>query len=92
VAPGSNVAPVQPLDVTGTRTVLVGVVAWAVAFFALLPFYGSLRDHGNAWWLWTCVAGFGLGLLGLAYCKRREQRLRADPPGPETSPIGAAGL
>jgi hypothetical protein len=92
VEAGTNVAPVQPLDVTGTRTVTVGVVAWALAFFALLPFYGTLRDDGNGWWLWTCVAGFGLGLLGRAYCKRREQRLRSDPGGPETSPIGAAGL
>ncbi len=86
------VADVQPLDVTGVRTLTVGVVAWAVAFFALLPFYGTLRDDGNLWWLWTCAAGFGLGLAGREYCRRREQRLRHAPRDTETSPLGAAGL
>jgi uncharacterized protein DUF2530 len=86
------VAPVQPLDVTGTRTITVGVVIWAIAFVALLPFYDTLRDHGNLWWLWTCLAGFGLGLLGREYCRRREQRLRQKPRDDESSPLGAAGL
>ena len=86
------VATVQPLDVTGVRTITVGVVAWALAFIALLPFYGTLRDDGNVWWLWTCVAGFGLGLLGREYCRRREQRLRRRPREQESSPLGAAGV
>jgi hypothetical protein len=68
-------ADIAPLDVTGVRTVTVGLIAWAVAFVALLPFYDTLRDHGDVWWLWTCVAGFGLGLFGREYCKRREVRL-----------------
>lgn len=82
---------VQPLDVTGTRTVTVGVALWALAFVALLPFYDTLRHDGHVWWLWTCVAGFGLGLLGRAYCRRREQRLRRRPREQESSPLGAAG-
>jgi hypothetical protein len=86
------VAPVQPLDVTGTRTVTVGVVAWAIAFVALLPFYNTLRADGNLWWLWTCLAGVGLGLLGRKYCRRREQRLRHAPPDEESRPLGAADL
>ncbi len=90
--PDLTVAPVEPLDVTGGRTVIVGIILWTVAFFALLPFYGALRANGNGWWLWTCVAGVGLGLLGWAYCKRREQQLRRKPRAPESSPIGAAGL
>lgn len=86
------VATVQPLDVTGVRTVTVGLVAWVIAFLALLPFYGTLRDDGRGWWLWTCVAGFGLGALGREYCRRREERLRSRPREQETSPLGAAGL
>ena len=73
------VAPVPPLDVTGTRTVTVGVVVWAIAFVALLPFYGHAARRRQLWWLWTCVAGFGLGLLGREYCRRREHRLRELP-------------
>lgn len=85
------VADVQPLDLTGVRTVTVGLVLWTVAFLALLPFYGTLRADGHLSWLWTCLAGIGLGVLGREYCKRREHRLRDHPRGQETSPLGAAG-
>ena len=40
----------------------------------LLPFSGRLREDGNLWWLWTCVAGFGLGLVGWDHCRRRRKR------------------
>lgn len=70
------IADVAPLDVDGVRTVEVGTAAWLVAFVALLPFYGRLEDSGNEWWLWTCLAGFGLGLLGLEYCRRRRKAHR----------------
>ncbi len=84
---------VQPLDVTGVRTVTVGTVLWLIAFVGLLPFYSTLVDHGRAWWLWTCLAGVGLGLLGLEYCRRRRRRLATSPEQEvETSPLGAAGL
>lgn len=87
------VAQVPPLDVTGVRTVTIGTVAWLVGFVALLPFYGRLEDSGNLWWLWTCLAGFGLGLMGAAYCRRRALRIARDPHYvPESSALGAAGL
>jgi len=80
------VADVEPLDLDGVRTVEVGVVLWLVAFVALLPFYGRLRDEGDAWWIWTCMAGFGLGLFGLEYCRRRRRaRARAADTGPVAS-------
>ena len=66
------VAEVEPLDVDGVRTVAVGSTLWLVAFAALLPFYGQLSTDGHVWWLWTCMAGGGLGLLGLEYCRRRR--------------------
>lgn len=69
--PNGLVADVQPLDVTGTRTVALGTVGWVLAFAVLVPF-------GNADWLWTCVSGVVLGLVGLAYCRRRAERL-GDP-------------
>ena len=31
------------------------------------------RTRAHAWWLWTCLAGFGLGLFGLEYCRRRRK-------------------
>ena len=68
------VADVEPLDVDGVRTVAVGTTLWLIGFLALLPFYGRLQDAGRDWWLWACLAGFGLGLFGLEYCRRRRRR------------------
>ena len=66
------VAPVEPLDVDGVRTLAVGTALWAMAFLMLIPFSGRLREDGHLWWMWTCVAGFGLGLLGWDHCRRRR--------------------
>jgi len=68
------IADVEPLDVDGTRTVAVGSLLWLVAFVLLLPFYGRLQETDRVWWLWTCLAGFGLGVLGWDYCRRRKKR------------------
>jgi hypothetical protein len=40
----------------------------------LLPFYGGLVANDKTWWLWTCLAGFGLGVIGWDYCRRRRNR------------------
>lgn len=71
------VADVDPLDVDGVRTLAVGTTLWAVAFVLLLPFSGRLREDGHLWWMWTCVAGFGLGLVGWDYCRRRRNARQA---------------
>ncbi|WP_293784394.1 DUF2530 domain-containing protein [uncultured Aeromicrobium sp.] len=70
-----RVAEVQPMDVDGVRTMTVGTILWAVAAIALLPFWGTLREDGNQWWLWSALAGFGLGLIGIEYCRRRRNAL-----------------
>ena len=83
------VAPVEPLDVDGIRTAQVGSVLWLLGFLVLLPFYGRLEEAGNTWWLWTCVAGFALGLGGLENCyrrKRKRARLRSAA-GRERPPV-----
>ena len=71
------IAPVEPLDVDGVRTVQVGTGLFFLAFLGLVPFYGRLEEEGHLWVLWMCLAGVGLGLLGLEYCKRRR-RYRAE--------------
>ena len=70
-----SVRDIQPLDVDGIRTLAVGILVWAVAFVVLLPFSSRLREIGMDWWVWTCVTGIGLGLVGLAYCVWRRGRL-----------------
>lgn len=68
-----HVAEVEPLDVTGVRTVGVGTLLFLLAGLGLLPFYGWLEETERLWWLWTCVAGFGLGMFGFDYCRRRAR-------------------
>jgi len=88
-----RVADIEPLDVDGVHTVAVGSALWVVALLALLPFAETLRDTGRLWWLWTCIAGCGFGLLGLEYCRRRRHAMRLAPTAApiETSRFGAAG-
>ena len=74
------VANVEPLDVNGVRTIGFGALLWLVAFVALLPFRSTLQDSGRLWWLWTCLAGAGLGLVGWEYCRRRRAALRSGEP------------
>lgn len=86
-------AGLAPLDVTGVRTIAVGTLLWLLAFLVLLPFHDRLEHAGRSWWIWTCLAGFGLGVIGVQYCRRRRRRIARRPAGDvETSPLGAAGL
>ncbi len=68
------VADVEPLDVYGIRTVQVGSALWLVSFLGLLPFYGRLEESGREWWLWTCWAGFALGLFGYEWARRQRNK------------------
>ena len=74
-----KVADVEPMDVNGVRTMTVGTIIWAVAVVSLLPFIGKLQELHHMWWLWTCLAGLGLGLIGLEYCRRRRNALQMRP-------------
>ncbi|WP_246160273.1 DUF2530 domain-containing protein [Nocardioides humilatus] len=71
------IAPVEPLDVDGVRTVQVGTGLFLLGFLGLIPFWAPLEEAGRTWLLWMCLTGVGLGLLGMEYCKRRR-RFRAE--------------
>lgn len=70
-------APVAPLDVDGLNVVGIGLVLFAVAAGVCLLLHDTLVARGDGWWLWVCLTGFGLGLLGLGYCVRRRRQRRA---------------
>lgn len=71
-------APVAPLDVDGLNVVVIGLVLFAVATGICLLWHETLVARGDGWWLWVCVTGFGLGLVGLGYSTLRRQRRRSD--------------
>jgi hypothetical protein len=63
--------PVKPLDPPMVPFALAGTGVWAVAGLVLLA--AEAPDE----WLWTCLAGFLLGLALLALMILRDRRRRA---------------
>jgi RsiW-degrading membrane proteinase PrsW (M82 family) len=65
----------QPLETDDRPLVVAGVVAWLVGFVVLVVFFrDDLHRHHTTWWLWTCLIGIALGLYGLRFAHRRQQR------------------
>jgi hypothetical protein len=60
------------VQINARRIVAIGTALWFLAFVALLPFYPWLGRHDHRVWLWTCLAGWILGLLGLAIMMRHR--------------------
>lgn len=77
---GEREAP-EPLEGPIRGTVLTGTAVWFVLFLAQLPFYGWYEESGHTWFIWTCAAGGGLGLLGLLYVRARERALAREAGG-----------
>jgi hypothetical protein len=55
---------------------LGGMAAWAVAGLVLLGLRPTLVAHGHEEWLRICLAGFLLGLPGLALMLRHDANRR----------------
>jgi hypothetical protein len=63
--------PAVPIN--ARRIVVAGTAIWFVAFVVLLPFWGWLGRHDHRIWLWTCLAGWCLGLVGLVVMARHRR-------------------
>jgi Protein of unknown function (DUF2530) len=66
--------PPEPVQVDSRRVILIGTTIWFVAFVVLLPFYDWLGRHGHRIWLWTCLAGWILGLLSLPLIRKHRNQ------------------
>jgi hypothetical protein len=62
-----------PVKTDDRKAILVGIALWIAALAVLLFFLGPLVASGNGWWLWTCVAGLVLGMIGLLYTHWRQK-------------------
>ena len=76
---------VRPLDVDGVGAVAVGTVLWAIALVVTLLMRDRLVAAGNDWWIWVCVSGVALGLIGLPYVIRRRNAYRSAGAGSSES-------
>jgi hypothetical protein len=78
VPEGPDVRGVRPAQIETRPIVLIGTALWFAGFVVLLPFYGWLGRHGHRIWLWTCLAGWVLGLVGYLLVRkhRAEGRTR----------------
>jgi len=59
---------------------VLGTALWAAAALVLL-LTGTRFSSDNGWWLWTCLAGIVMGLLGMVYTRRRAAVYRAAATG-----------
>ncbi|MFC5851899.1 DUF2530 domain-containing protein [Streptomyces chlorus] len=66
----------EPLEGPVVATIVGGTIIWFALFLVQLPFYGWFDDRGHTWWLWTCLAGGGLGFIGIWYVRRRDAALK----------------
>lgn len=62
-----------PLDVDGVKTFKIGTAAFALALILCLVFRSKLAEYGHEWWIWTCVTGIVIGILGIIYTSRRSK-------------------
>jgi hypothetical protein len=76
----------EPLRTDDRKAVLVGAAVWAVMLAATLAVRADLVAQGRGWWVWTCVAGAGLGVAGLAFVHHREVRQRSPADGADRQP------
>ncbi len=66
----AQTAAAEMLAVNPRPVILVGTGAFLLALLVLLPFWSWLGEHGHRVWLWTALAGLGLGLLSLPLVRK----------------------
>lgn len=63
-----------PVATDDRAAMLAGIVLWVIALAGLLVALPWVVERELQWWLWTCVAGVGLGIIGLLYTHARRDK------------------
>ena len=76
--PGTiDASTIRPVDVDGVTAIGIGTALWLAALVVSLLLHDRLADSGHSWWIGVCLAGFLLGLPGLAFLRGRRGRQAA---------------
>ena len=62
-----------PVATDDRKAVLVGIALWIIGLAAVLIFLVPVTAAGDSWWLWACVAGLALGVVGLLYTHNKPR-------------------
>ncbi|QNP63868.1 DUF2530 domain-containing protein [Streptomyces genisteinicus] len=81
----------EPLEGPIVATITGGTILWFVMFLVQVPFYGWFDDRDLTWWVWTCLAGAGLGLIGIWYVRGRDAAIKRAKAAETTGATGDAG-
>lgn len=73
---GEDAGVAEESQVDAVLPVTVGTALWAVALAVLLALRSRLVANGTDWWIWVAVTGFGLGVLGTWWVRRRRDAYR----------------
>ena len=79
--------PLPPIRGGIGYIVVPSTIAWFLAFVVLLFFIPDLRAHDAMIWLWTCLAGGILGLMGLGVYGWQRAAARQGRRGAQTSAL-----
>jgi hypothetical protein len=63
-----------PVPTDDRKAIVVGLALWCLAFAAMLVVPAVVAVEISATWLWTCLVGVALGLIGVVYTNRRHGR------------------
>ena len=69
----------EPLVTNDRATVAVGSGIWVVLLVLALLRADDLEATGRGWWVWACVSGVTLGVIGLTWLQLRARRQRRPP-------------
>jgi len=62
-----------PVQTDDRKAFLVGIALWVVGLAVFVIVLPMLVEQRNTWWLWTCVAGLAIGLIGLLWTNWRQR-------------------
>jgi uncharacterized membrane protein YfcA len=68
--------PPTPIRVDARRVIALGTAAWAIAAVVAALCWTWLGRHDHRIWLWTCLCGAVLGLLGLVLVSKHHDEGR----------------